>query len=207
MALFDFLLGKKSKLKELERMSPNDLEKEQLRLEAQQDVIIAKVKTLGTRKDAALKEGAKRKSDLERKAMAVRYKQLDVEATGYVSQANLVSKQIQIIGRMTQMKRQEALLKKEGLWSLISSVDAAELEQFMLDMRTKALQGDREANRLLEILQEPTGEATIEEDKDIQEILAAMETLSEGDHTDAEVEEVKQKLEESKRKEAESAEA
>jgi hypothetical protein len=206
MAIFDFLFGKKSKLRELERMTANDLEKEQLRLEAQQDAIIGKVKTLEARKDAALKEGAKRKSDLERKAMAVRYKQLDAEATGYVSQANLVSKQIQIIGRMVHMKRQESLLKREGLWSLISSIDATELEQFMLDMRTKALQGDREAGRLLEILEEPTGMAPEEEDKDIAKIMEAMNVLGESDATDEKIDEVKKQIEVSK-KEAESAEA
>ena len=206
MAILDFLFGKKSKLKELERMTANDLEKEQLRLEATQDAIIAKVKTLEARKDAALKEGAKKKSDLERKAMAVRYKQLDAESNGYVSQANLVSKQIQIIGRMVHMKRQENLLKREGLWSLISSIDASELEQFMLDMRTKALQGDREASRLLEILEEPGGTAPEEEDKDIAKIMEAMNVLGESDATDEKIDEVKKQIEESK-KEGEAAEA
>ena len=206
MALFDFLFGKKSKLNELERMTANDLENEQLRLEAQQDAIIAKVKTLEARKDAALKEGAKKKSDLERKAMAVRYKQLDAESNGYVSQANLVSKQIQIIGRMVHMKRQENLLKKEGLWSVISSVDASELEQFMLDMRTKALQGDREAGRLLEILEEPTSGSPEEEDPALQKIMEAMNVLGESDATDDKIEEVKKQIEQSK-KEGESAEA
>jgi hypothetical protein len=206
MAILDFLFGKKSKLKELERMTANDLEREQLRLEATQDAIIAKVKTLESRKDAALKEGARKKSDLERKAMAVRYKQLDSESTGYVSQANLVSKQIQIIGRMVHMKRQESLLKREGLWSLISSVDTGELEQFMLDMRTKSLQGDREASRLLEILEEPGGTAPEEEDKDIAKIMEAMNVLGENDATDEKIDEVKKQIEESK-KEGEAAEA
>jgi hypothetical protein len=205
MALFDFLFGKKSKLKELEKMSASDLEKEQLRLEAHQDAIIAKVKTLENRKDAALKEGAKKKSDLERKAMAVRYKQLDVEATDYVSQASLLSKQIRIIGRMTQMKRRESLLKREGLWSLTSSVDTGELEQFMLDMRTKSLQGDREASRLLEILEEPSTTAAEEEDPELQKIMEAMNVLGEGDATDDKIEEVKKEIDKSKQ-EGESAE-
>ena len=205
MALFDFLFGKKGKLGELEKMSPNDLEKEQLRLEAQQDAVIAKVKTLEARKDAALKEGAKKKSDLERKSMAIRYTQLDAEATDYVSQASLISKQIRIIGRMVHMKRREALLKREGLWSMISSVDTNELEQFMLDMRTKSLQGDREAGRLLEILEEPSTGAAEEEDKDLQDVLAAMEAIGEADATDADVEEVKKKFLE--KKEGESADA
>ena len=193
MALLNFLFGKKNPLKQLEKMSPNDLEREQLRLEAQQDAIIGKVKTLEKRKDATLREGARKKSALERKAMAVRYRQIDSEAAGYVSQASLISKQIRVIGRMVQLKRRENLLKQEGLWSTIANIDAAELENFMIDMRTKSLQGDREASRLLEILEEPT-ETADEEDKDLQDVLAAMEAMGETEIDDAEIEEVKKKF-------------
>ena len=146
MALFDFLFGKKSPLQQLEGMSAGELEREQLRLEAQQDAIIGKVKTLEKRKDAVLKEGAKKKSGLERKAMAVRYKQVDAEARDFASQANLVSKQIRVISRMCQLKRREKLLKQEGLWSTITSVDAAELDNFMIDMRAKRATARRPAS-------------------------------------------------------------
>jgi len=204
MGLWDALFGKKSKLGEIEKMSVGEMDKEQLRLEAVQDSIIAKVNTLEKRKDAALTEGAKKKSDLERKAMAVRYRQLDAEARDYVSQATLVSKQIQVIGRVTQMKRREGLLKREGLWSILSSVDTNELEQFMIDMRAKSLQGDREATRLLEILEEPATAASEEEDKELRDILSAMEAIGESGATDEKVEEAKKRFLE---KETGSAEA
>lgn len=194
MALWDIFFGKKSRLSEIEKMSASDLEKEQLRLEAQQDAIISRVKTLEKRKKAALSEGARKKSNLERKAMAVRYKQLDAEASDYVSQASLLSKHIRVVGRICQLKRREALLKQEGLWSIISDVEPAELEQFMIEMRTKALQGDREASRLMEILEEPTGEAAEEEDGDLQTILDAMDTIGESDLSDEEFEQLEEKL-------------
>ena len=204
MALLDFLFGKKSKLAAIEKMTASDLEREQLRLEAQQDAIIGKVKTLEKRKRAALVEGAKKKSDLERRAMAVRYKQFDGEASDYVSQATLVSKQIRVIGRVCQMKRRESLLKQEGLWSLISSVDPAEVEQFMIDMRTRALQGDREANRLLEVLEEPATSAYEEQDDDIKNILEAMEAIGETEATDTEIEQVEKKFLETKEEDEEA---
>jgi len=194
MAIWDFLFGKKSKLGDIEKMSTGELDKEQLRLEAVQDSIIAKVNTLEKRKDATLREGAKKKSDLERKAMAVRYKQIDAEAADYVSQASLLSKQVRIIGRVAQMKRRESLLKREGLWQIISGVDATELEQFMINMRAKALQGDREATRLLEILEEPATAATEEEDKELRDVLAAMEAIGDSEPTDEKIEEAKKKF-------------
>ncbi len=150
MPLWDFLSGKKNPLQQIEKMTPSEMEKEQLRLEARQDAIVGKIKTLEKRKDAVLTEGAKKKSDLERKALAVRYKQIDAEASDYLAQGTFISKQIRIVGRILQIKRREELLKQEGLWSTISTVDAAELDEFIIHMRVDAQQGDQKANRLLE---------------------------------------------------------
>jgi hypothetical protein len=92
-----------------------------------------------------------------------------------------------------QMKRRESLLKQEGLWSTISGVDTEELETFMIDMRAKAMQGDREANRLLEILDEPLAEVE-EQDKDIADVLAAMEAIGDSEPTDDEKEKGKEQF-------------
>ena len=197
MGIFDFFTGRKSKLKQLEKMTVGELEKEQIRLESQQDSIIGRVKTLERRKNAILTEGAKKGSDLERKTMAVKYKQVDSEAKGYVQNASMVSKQIQITGRLMQIKRGEELLKQAGLWSTISEVDTSELEQWFIEQRTRATQGDREANRLLEILDEPLGAAEEEHDKDLMEIMAAMETIAASEPTEEVIEDVKKKIAES----------
>lgn len=197
MGIFDFFTGRRSKLKQLEKMTVGELEKEQIRLESQQDSIIGKVKTLEKRKNAILTEGAKKGSDLERKTMAVKYKQVDAESKGYVQNASMVSKQIQITGRLMQIKRGEELLRQAGLWSTISEVDTSELEQWFLDQRTRATQGDREASRLLEILDEPLAGAEDEHDKDLIEIMAAMETIAESEPTEEDLEDVKKKIAES----------
>lgn len=194
MGIWDFLTGKKSKLAQIAKMTAGDLEKEQLRIEARQDAIMAKVKTLEGRKSGILKDGAGKASDLERKAMAVRYKQVDSESSDYVAQASLLSKQIRIVGRLQQIKRREELLKQEGFWSTISDVDTGELEQFMIDIRAKALQGDREASRILEILDEPLAAPEETDENDILEIVAAMEAIGQSEPTDEVVEEAKKKI-------------
>jgi hypothetical protein len=193
MSLLDFFNFKKNKLSQLEKMSIAEFEKERIRLEAQQDSLISKVKTLEKRKEAILKEGAK-KGDLERKTLAVRYKQVDSEAAGYQHQVALMSRQIQIVGKLEMMKRREESLKQEGLWSTIAEVPTAEIEDFMISMRTKAKEGDLKASRLLEILNEPLGtEEMVEDDKEIQDVLAAMEELGETSVSDTDIEKIKQK--------------
>ncbi len=194
MGLWDLLFGNKGKVNELERMKIDELDSEQVRLEAQQEAIISKVKTLESRKDATLREGARKKSDLERKAAAVKYKQLDAEAADYVSQAAMLSKQIRVVGRMSQLKRREALLKQEGLWNLVSNLDMHELEQAMINMNVRAREGDRKATRLLEILEEPALKATEQLDADLQDVLAAMEAISTSDPGEAELEKVKKQF-------------
>jgi hypothetical protein len=193
MSLLDFFNFKKNKLSQLEKMSIAEFEKERIRLEAQQDSLISKVKTLEKRKEAILKEGSK-KGDLERKTLAVRYKQVDAEAAGYQHQVALMSRQIQIVGKLEMMKRREESLKHEGLWNTIAEVPTAEIEDFMISMRTKAKEGDLKASRLLEILNEPIGtEEMIEDDREIQDVLAAMEELSETSLSDTDIEKIKHK--------------
>lgn len=194
MNLWEILSGKRSKVADLDRMSIDELSREQVRLEAQQEAIISKVRALEGRKDDVLRDGARKKSDLERKAAAVRYKQLDGEAADYMSQATMVSKQIRIVGRMTQLKRREALLKQEGLWQMVSNMDVHELEQAIIQMNARSREGDMKASRLLEILEEPGLEAREADEGDLQEILAAMEAISEADPTEQELEKVKKEF-------------
>jgi hypothetical protein len=106
----------------------------------------------------------------------------------------VVSKQIRVVGRMAQLKRREALLKREGLWSLVSSLGLNELEQAMINMNARAREGDHRATRLLEILDEPASSADQEVDADLQDVLNAMEAISTADPNEDELEKVKKQF-------------
>jgi hypothetical protein len=172
------------KLSAIEKMTTNQLEDEKIRLQTVQEGFIKQVNDLEARKRVLFEEGRKKKSALEKQAIAVQIKQVDDEAKDVVKASNIVSRQILVTGKLSQIKRREKLLKSEGLWGVIGSVEPEQLEQFMLDVKVKSKQGDAQSRRLLEILGEGEGEAEAV-DPEISKIVAAMEEAGEEELTEA----------------------
>jgi hypothetical protein len=172
------------KLSAIEKMTTNQLEDEKIRLQTVQEGFIKQVNDLEARKRVLFEEGRKKKSALEKQAIAVQIKQVDDEAKDVVKASNIVSRQILVTGKLSQIKRREKLLKSEGLWGVIGSVEPEQLEQFMLDVKVKSKQGDAQSKRLLEILGEGEGEAEAV-DPEISKIVAAMEEAGEEELTEA----------------------
>ncbi|MCU0916790.1 MAG: hypothetical protein MUC88_19860 [Planctomycetes bacterium] len=175
------LLG--GKLSALEKMTTNQLEDEKIRLQTVQEGFIRQVNDLEAKKRTLFEEGRKKKSALEKQAIAVQIKQVDDEAKDVVKASNILSRQILVTGKLSQIKRREKLLKSEGLWGVIGSVQPEQLEQFMLDIKVKSKQGDAQSKRLLEILGEGDME-TEAADPEISKIVAAMEEAGEEELTE-----------------------
>lgn len=167
-----------SKVRAIEKLSTNELEDEKIRLQTVQDQFIGEVKNLENKKRALFEEGRKKKSALEKQALAVQIKQIDDEAKDLVKANNLVSRQILVTGKLSQIKRREKLIKSEGLWSMISSIEPEKLEEFMLDVKVKSKQGDAQSKRLLEILGESDTDVEAV-DPEVSKIMAAMEETGE----------------------------
>jgi len=172
------------RLSAIDKMTTNQLEDEKIRLQTVQEGFIKQVKELEDKKRTLFEEGRKRKSALEKQAIAVQIKQVDDEAKDVVKANSIVSRQILVTGKLAQIKRREKLLKSEGLWGVIGSVQPEQLEQFMLDIKVKSKQGDAQSKRLLEILGE--GDMEIETaDPEISKIVAAMEEAGEEELTES----------------------
>lgn len=181
------------KLMKIEKLTTNQLEDEKIRLQTIQEGFIGEVKQLENKKRALFEEGRKKKSALEKQAIAVQVKQVDDEAKDIVKANNIISRQILVTGKLSQIKRREKLLKSEGLWGMISSVEPEQLEKFMLDIKVKSKQGDAQSKRLLEILGE--SDAEIEAvDPEVSKIVAAMEEAGEEELTESAWENIEQKV-------------
>ena len=172
------------KLSAIEKMTTNQLEDEKIRLQTVQEGFIRQVNDLEAKKRTLFEEGRKKKSALEKQAIAVQIKQVDDEAKDVVKASNILSRQILVTGKLSQIKRREKLLKSEGLWGVIGSVQPEQLEQFMLDIKVKSKQGDAQSKRLLEILGEGDME-TEAADPEISKIVAAMEEAGEEELTES----------------------
>lgn len=171
------------KLSAIEKMTTNQLEDEKIRLQTVQEGFIKQVNDLEAKKRTLFEEGRKKKSALEKQAIAVQIKQVDDEAKDVVKASSILSRQILVTGKLSQIKRREKLLKSEGLWGMIGAVEPEQLEQFMLDMKVKCKQGDAQSKRLLEILGESDAEAEAL-DPEISKIMAAMEEAGEEELTE-----------------------
>jgi len=188
------------KLMKIEKLTTNQLEDEKIRLQTIQEGFISNVRQLEDKKRALFEEGRKKKSALEKQALAVQIKQVDDEARDVVRANNLISRQILVTGKLSQIKKREKLLKSEGLWGMISSLEPEKLEKFMLDIKVKSKQGDAQSKRLLDILGESDGEAEAV-DPEISKIVAAMEEAGESELTEEAWENIDEKVFKAKEKE------
>jgi malonyl CoA-acyl carrier protein transacylase len=171
------------KLVKIDKLTSNQLEDEKIRLQTVQEGFIKQVKDLEDKKRALFEEGRKKKSGLEKQAIAVQIKQVDNEAKDVIKASNILSRQILVTGKLSQIKKREKLLKSEGLWGLISSVEPEQLEEFMLNMKVKSKQGDAQSKRLLDLLGE--SEEDVEAvDPEISRIITAMEEAGEEELTE-----------------------
>ena len=181
------------KLMRIEKLTTNQLEDEKIRLQTIQEGFISEVKQLENKKRTLFEEGRKKKSALEKQAIAVQIKQVDDEAKDVFKASNIISRQILVTGKLAQIKKREKLLKSEGLWGMISSVEPEQLEKFMLDMKVKSKQGDAQSKRLLDILGESETEVETV-DPEISKIVAAMEEAGEEELTEDAWENIEEKV-------------
>lgn len=193
------------KMASIEKLSSNELEDEKIRLQTIQQGFFNEVKQLEGKKRAMFEEGRKKQSTLEKQSLAVQIKQLDDEAKDVVRANNIISRQILVTGKLLQIKRRETLIKSEGLWGMISTVEPEKLEQFMLDVKVKSKQGDAQSKRLLDILGD--GDEEIEAaDPEISKIMAAMEEAGEEELSESQWEDISEKVFDDKPKQGEEPE-
>lgn len=172
-----------SKLNKIEKLTSNQLEDEKIRLQTIQEGFIKEVKQLEEKKRLLFEDGRKKKSSMEKQALAVQIKQVDDEAKEVVKANNIISRQILVTAKLMQIKKREGLLKNEGLWGMISTVAPEQLESFMLDIKVKSKQGDAQSKRLLDILGEgDTDQEAV--DPEIADIMAAMEEAGDQEITE-----------------------
>lgn len=161
----------------LDKITVTDLENEKIRLETEQEKLLREVRKLENRKRELFDEGTRKAGTLERRTVAVQIRQVDEEIKDISRATNALSKQVMVVGKILRIKKREKLLRTEGLWGKMSSMDPAELESFMMDLKVQARQGDATAERLLGILGEEE-EEEFAADPAIDEIVKAMEEAS-----------------------------
>ncbi len=177
MALFDsvkgLLGGRKRTLNDL---SMDELRREKTRLEQMESKFIKEVEELERRKQELFQKGVEEGSERQRRIYARKIKELDVESKNIDKNLKFISRQLRVVNGFIQLKKNQALMEQMGLSDIIARMDIQDLEkyveqasvegEFNFEKLNDVLRSIEEADRLVEIAGE---------DKDIEEIVRAME--------------------------------
>ena len=177
MALFDSVKGLfGGRKRTLNDLSMDELRREKTRLEQQEKKRIEEVEELERKKQELFQKGVEVGSERQRRILARKIKELDVEAKNIDKRLKFISRQLRVVNGFIQLKKNQALMEQMGLSDVISRMDIQELEKYV---EKASVEGEFNFDKLNEVLRsiEET-ERLVDmagEDKDIEDILKAME--------------------------------
>jgi hypothetical protein len=166
----------KFRKKSIEKISLEDLRKERIRVEQEQNKLVRSVDELQKQKEELFLRGSKEPSARQKVTIARRIKELDTQVGYLDANLNFLSKQFRIMNGLINIKMQKESLESYGLSSLLSSLNWTELESYI---EKATVQGEFQMEKfreLLGVLEEAVPGAGEAVEEDIAEIVKAMET-------------------------------
>jgi hypothetical protein len=171
----------------LEDLSIDDLQREKIRLAQEERKLIARLKEVEKQKKQLFAEGVQNDSDRERRVIARRIKELDVEANNMDRMLQIISKQMRTLNGLMQLKERARMASESGLTNLITNLDLEELIRYIDKASVDGEFNMDKFNQVLEALEEAEAVSPeYREDQDVLDLVAAMEeTRTRLDHPDA----------------------
>lgn len=164
----------------LDDLGLDDLRREKVRLAQEERKMLARLRDVEGKKRQLFEEGARNPSERERRVLARRIKELDVRASNMDNMLQAISKQMRILNGLVQVKERSRIMAETGISKLLSDID---LQDLIIYIDKSSVDGEFQMNKLddlLGVLEEAdTQSTTYQEDKDIDEIMQAMENAQE----------------------------
>lgn len=176
MAILDSIKNMFDRKRSIEDLSFDELRKEKIRLEQEEGKLVRRVEDLEEQKQQLFLKGKDESSHRQKRIMATKIKELDVQGKNLDKSLRLISRQLRIINGFIQIKENEQLLEKAGVFDFISDIDLSTLQRYVEEA---SIEGAFQLDKFQEILdaieetEKVVGE--FEEDRDILEIMEAME--------------------------------
>jgi hypothetical protein len=187
MGLFDALKSMFSTKKKLSKVTTEELRKERIRLEQIESRVNKELSALEQQKQELFVKGKDETSERQQVALARKIKEVDVRVKGKHRQLAMISRQLRILGGISQIKENEKLVQDLGVSSLVSQMDLGELEKYV---EGAIVEGQFHMDRFAQILKTmemPGGlDVELEEDDDTLEIVAAMQEAKQAESADPE---------------------
>lgn len=176
MELFDRVRGIFGRKRTLADIGLDELRRERIGLEQEESKVIGRIEGLEQQKLQLFMRGKDEASELQRRMLANKIKELDAQAKSLSQNLAFISRQLRIINGFTQLKENERLLQMSNVSSLISRMDLSELQTFV---DRASLEGVFQMDKFKEILgtleegEQVVGET--EADEDVAAIMRAFE--------------------------------
>lgn len=171
----DKLLKRKKSIADI---TVDELRMEKIRLEQEEGRYTRRLEDLERQKKELLMRGKDEPSQRQRRVLATKIKELDVQAQNMDRNLQFFTKQQRIINGLLQIKENEKILKQAGVLSLINKMDLQSLQSYIeqasmegafhLDKFESIIATVEDADRI-------TG--TMRDDKDIEQIMKLMDDM------------------------------
>jgi hypothetical protein len=164
----------------LEDIKLDDLRREKVRLEQEERKMLARLRDVEGKKRQLFEEGVHNASEREQRVIARRIKELDVRASNMDRMLQAISKQMRILNGLIQVKERARVMAETGISKLLSDID---LQDLIIYVDKASVDGEFHMNKfddLLGILEEADSlSPEYREDKDVNEIMQAMQSARE----------------------------
>jgi len=171
----------------LEDLSIDDLQREKIRLAQEERKLMTRLKEVEKQKKLLFAEGVQNDSDRERRVIARRIKELDVEANNMDRMLQIISKQTRTLNGLMQLKERARMAAESGLTNLITNLDLEDLIRYIDKASVDGEFNMDKFDHVLGALEEADAVSPeYREDQDVLDLVAAMEeTRTRLDHPDA----------------------
>lgn len=158
----------------------DDLRREKIRFDQEERKMLARLREVEDQKRKLFEEGVKNASEREQRVIARRIKEMDVEAGNMDRMLESISKQTRIINGLIQVKERYRVLAESGISTLLKDID---LQDLIIYIDKASVDGEFHLDKfdeLLNALEENDNiSPAFKEDKDISEIMKAMQQARE----------------------------
>ncbi len=170
----------------LETVTPEELEKERLRVDNQIQLLTREIQRLEKVKKDLFKQGVG-KSEVEKMLIAEKIKDVDAEVKMKLKEYNTLMKQRRALSNLIRLKKWEARLKEEGVWERIKSVAPERLIKALTEVEFSEDAFEKNVDKINEIL--GTQFTAVEMDESTKEIMKLWEKVEKAELSPEAVEE------------------
>jgi hypothetical protein len=207
MAILDSLKKMLGRGKTLDDIQDEDLKREKIRLDREEDRMVRQVEQLEAQKKQLFMKGKDETSERQRMIIARKIKELDVQARNTDRQMQFIARQLRVVNGFIQLKDNQRTLREAGLMQILGKMDLEQLQAFV---ERASIDGVFQMDKFQSILetiedgQHLTGETR--EDPDVLEIMRLMQQAKEAETSPEAVEQSYQQASRLLAKEAPEAE-